>query len=97
MARKLTIQVSDEIYDGLQRHVGKRGIASRWLEAQYREQAADEEAERETKEWLETQTSATAFPMKMGLGSASQPHLQPPSSRSADVEAQARLCLGGPC
>jgi mRNA-degrading endonuclease toxin of MazEF toxin-antitoxin module len=26
LARKLTIQVSDEFYDGLQRHVGKRGI-----------------------------------------------------------------------
>ena len=53
MARKLTIQVSDEIYDGLQRHVGKRGIAKPWLEAQYREQAADEEAEREAKERLD--------------------------------------------
>jgi hypothetical protein len=31
MARKLTIQVSDEFYEGLQRRVGKRGIG-RFLE-----------------------------------------------------------------
>ena len=31
MAKKLTIQVSDEFYDGLQRRVGKRGIG-RFLE-----------------------------------------------------------------
>ena len=27
--------------------------SGQWLEAQYREQAADEEAEREAKEWLD--------------------------------------------
>jgi hypothetical protein len=80
MARKLTIQVSDEFYDGLQRHVGKRGIGKfleevarpyvvqpqpgdpgweQWLEAQYREQAADEEAEREAKEWLDADLGDT--------------------------------------
>ena len=70
MAKKLTIQVSDEFYDGLQRRVGKRGIGrfledlarphvltpkpgdpgwEDWLERQYAEAAADEEAEREAE------------------------------------------------
>jgi len=31
MPKKLTIQVSDEFYDGLQRRIGKRGIG-RFLE-----------------------------------------------------------------
>jgi len=78
MAKKLTIRVSDEFYDGLQRRVGKRGIGrfleelaaphvlslkpgdpgwDRWLEQNYRAQAADEAAHpelvAETRRWLE--------------------------------------------
>lgn len=66
MHRKLTITVSDEVYQGLYRTVG-RGSISRYIEelvrphvvadhdlaALYREAAADEEREREAMEWIE--------------------------------------------
>jgi len=62
----LTITVSDEVYHGLYRHVG-RGHISRYVDellrplvvahddraALYREAAADEEREREAMEWIE--------------------------------------------
>ena len=83
MSKKLTIQVSDEFYDGLQRRVGKRGIGrfledlarphvltpkpgdpcwEDWLERQYAEAAADEEAEREAKEWVEADLGGDELP-----------------------------------
>ena len=83
MSKKLTIQVSDEFYDGLQRQVGKRGIGrfledlarphvltpkpgdpgwEDWLERQYAEAAADEEAEREAKEWVEADLGGDELP-----------------------------------
>lgn len=66
MHRKLTITVSDEVYQGLHHKVG-RGQISRFvedlvrphvveqnsLEAAYREMAADEAREREALEWIE--------------------------------------------
>lgn len=66
MQRKLTITVSDEVYRGLHHRVG-RGAISRFiedlvrphiilddeLEAEYREAALDEAAEREALEWIE--------------------------------------------
>ena len=71
MAKKLTVQVSDEFYDRLQRRVGKRGIG-RFLEevasphliapdrdAEYRSMAADEEREREAREWLDADLGDT--------------------------------------
>ena len=68
MHRKLTVTVSDDVYQGLQRKVG-RGQISRFieelvrphvvdtdqLEAAYREMAADEEREREATEWIEAE------------------------------------------
>jgi len=66
MHRKLTITIADDVYCGLHRHVG-RGEISRFieelvrphvitdstLEAEYREAAADVEAEHEALEWIE--------------------------------------------
>lgn len=64
--RQLTIIVADDVYRGLHRKVGRGGI-SRFvedlvrpyvvsddaLEAEYREAAQDEDAEREAREWIE--------------------------------------------
>lgn len=65
MAKKLTIRVDDDVYDGLHRVVG-RGRISRFLqdlarphvlnsdlEAGYRQMAADESREAEALEWSE--------------------------------------------
>jgi hypothetical protein len=65
MAKKLTITVEDEVYDGLRRVIGPRRI-SRFLNdlarphvlpqnlvAGYRAMAADQDYEREAQEWLE--------------------------------------------
>ncbi len=66
MQRKLTITVDDEVYRGLHQKVG-RGQISRFIEGlvrphvvvedeldrQYREMAADEQAEQEALEWIE--------------------------------------------
>lgn len=69
MTKKLTITVSEEVYKGLHRVVG-RGRISRFLEdlarphvvrqkldAAYREMAADEERELEALEWAESTVS----------------------------------------
>jgi predicted CopG family antitoxin len=66
MHRKLTITVSDDVYQGLHQKVG-RGEISRFiedlvrphvvdetdLEAAYREMAADTEREQDALEWIE--------------------------------------------
>lgn len=65
MSRKLTITVSDEVYEGLYRRVGPRKI-SRFLErlarphvidaeleSEYRAMAADEVRERAALEWAD--------------------------------------------
>jgi hypothetical protein len=65
MAKKLTITVDDELYEGLHRVIGARRI-SRFLNDParphvthhdlvegYRAMAADEEYERESQEWVE--------------------------------------------
>ena len=66
MAKKLTITVSEEVYAGLYRVVGRRRIGrfledlarphllDRDLEAAYREMAADEQPEAEALEWSES-------------------------------------------
>jgi predicted CopG family antitoxin len=72
--RKLTITVSDDVYQGLQRKVGRGQISgfiedlvrphvvdTDQLEAAYREMAADEEREREATEWIEAE-SGEALP-----------------------------------
>jgi predicted CopG family antitoxin len=65
MNRKLTIMVSDEVYQGLHRTVGRRRIGQfierlarphvvpQDIEAAYREMASDEERERAAHEWSE--------------------------------------------
>ena len=65
MGRKLTITIDEEVYEGLHRVVGRRGISrflaelarphvvSDDLEAGYRAMAADEKREREALEWIE--------------------------------------------
>jgi predicted CopG family antitoxin len=65
MSRKLTISVSEEVYQGLYRTVGRRRISqfleklarphvlSQDIEAAYRDMAADREREREALAWSE--------------------------------------------
>lgn len=65
MVKKLTITVSDEVYEGLYKHVGRRKI-SRYIDRllynrvneaavleMYRQAAADPEREAEAREWDE--------------------------------------------
>jgi predicted CopG family antitoxin len=72
MAKKLTITVEDEVYEGLHRVIGARRIsrflndlarphvtASDLLDG-YRAMAADEEYEREAREWVENLTGDIA-------------------------------------
>lgn len=64
MSKRLTITISDDVYQGLVRHVGERGVG-RYLgqlarphvvppdmEAAYREMARDVKREAEALEWL---------------------------------------------
>ncbi len=65
MQKKLTITVSEEVYQGLHRVIGPRRIShfietlvrphviEQDLDAAYREMAADEEREAEALEWAE--------------------------------------------
>ena len=65
MTKKLTITVSDEVYERLHRRIGRRKISrfidemarehfmEKQLDADYAEAAADEAREREAKEWTE--------------------------------------------
>lgn len=65
MAKKLTITIDDDVYDGLYRRIGARKIGrfledlarphvvDEDLEAGYRAMAQDEEAEAEAHEWIE--------------------------------------------
>ena len=65
MNRKLTFTVSDAVYEGLHRNIGRRHISQFIenlarphvlpddIEAAYREMAADEEREREALAWSE--------------------------------------------
>jgi hypothetical protein len=71
MSKKLTITVSDQVYEGLQREAGSGRIGSLvehllrnhvlrdQLAADYAEAAADEEREREAKEWVEADLGDT--------------------------------------
>ena len=65
MSRKLTINVSDEVYEGLHRTVGRRRISQfvdnlarphivrSDIDAAYLEMARDEARERDADEWCE--------------------------------------------
>jgi predicted CopG family antitoxin len=65
MNRKLTITVSEEVYEGLRRRIGRRRISQFIerlarphvvpddIEAAYREMAADQAREQEALEWSE--------------------------------------------
>jgi predicted CopG family antitoxin len=65
MNRKLTITVSEAVYEGLHRTIGRRRISQfieklarphvvlQDMEASYREMAADEAREQEALEWSE--------------------------------------------
>ena len=66
MTKKLTITVSDETYERLHRRIGRRKISrfiddltrehfmEKQLVADYAEAAADEQRERDAKEWIES-------------------------------------------
>ena len=72
MAKKLTITVDDEVYEGLRRVVGARRISRflndlarphvmpREIAEGYRAMAADEAREREAAEWVENLTGDIA-------------------------------------
>jgi predicted CopG family antitoxin len=72
MAKKLTIIVEDDGYEGLHKVIGRRRISRflndlarphvtrRDLAAGYRAVAADEEREREAAEWVENLTGDIA-------------------------------------
>jgi hypothetical protein len=72
MAKKLTIIVEDDGYEGLHKVIGRRRISRflndlarphvtrRDLAAGYRAMAADEEREREAAEWVENLTGDIA-------------------------------------
>jgi predicted CopG family antitoxin len=65
MVKKLTITVSDDVYEGLHRRIGRRKISRfidelareslrpRALADEYAQAARDEAAEREAREWIE--------------------------------------------
>ena len=67
MSRKLTITVSEDVYEGLHRTIGRRGISQfieklarplvvpqdRDIEASYRDMAADLMREQEALDWSE--------------------------------------------
>ena len=72
MHRKVTITLSHEVYEGLQRTVGRGRISSfiedlvrphvlstPSLEEQYRAMAADREREQEAAEWVENLAGET--------------------------------------
>lgn len=72
MAKKLTITVDDDVYQGLHNVVGRRRISrflndlarphlmQRDLAEAYRAMAADEERERDASEWVENLTGDIA-------------------------------------
>jgi hypothetical protein len=65
MARKLTITVDEDVYDGLQNRIGRRKISrflndlarplvsESYLDEGYAAKARDELGEREAEEWVE--------------------------------------------
>jgi predicted CopG family antitoxin len=65
MSKKLTISISDEVYEGLRLKIGRRRISQfleklarphvlpEDMEAAYRDMAADENREREALAWSE--------------------------------------------
>ena len=65
MSKKLTISISDEVYEGLHLKIGRRRISQfleklarphvlpENIEAAYRDMAADEDREREALAWSE--------------------------------------------
>jgi hypothetical protein len=71
VTKKLTITVSDEVYRGLHRRVGRRKISrlidglarehlrGKPLAQEYGEAAADEAAEREASDWIEAGAGET--------------------------------------
>jgi predicted CopG family antitoxin len=73
MKRKLTITVSEAVYEGLHRTVGRRRISQfierlarphvvpQDMEASYRDMAADEVRENEALEWAEGLIADSSF------------------------------------
>ncbi len=74
MTRKLTITVSEEVYEGLHRRIGRRRISQFIerlarphvvpddIEAAYREMAADRAREQEALEWSEGLITESSLP-----------------------------------
>jgi len=72
--RKLTITVSEAVYEGLHRTIGRRRISQfidklarphvvpQDLEASYRDMAADQAREREALDWSEDVISDSSLP-----------------------------------
>jgi predicted CopG family antitoxin len=74
MNRKLTITVSEAVYEGLHRTIGRRRISQfidklarphvvpQDLEASYRDMAADEGREQEALDWSESLIADSSLP-----------------------------------
>jgi hypothetical protein len=75
MNRKLTITVSEAVYEGLHRTIGRRRISQfieklarphvvppRDIEASYRDMAADQAREKEALEWSEALIADASLP-----------------------------------
>ena len=74
MKRKLTITVSEAVYEGLHRTIGRRRISQfieklarphvvpRDIEASYRDMAADESREQDALEWSEALIADSSHP-----------------------------------
>jgi predicted CopG family antitoxin len=74
MNRKLTITVSEAVYEGLHRTIGRRRISQfieklarphvvpRDIEASYRDMAADQAREKEALEWSEALIADSSLP-----------------------------------
>ena len=74
MNRKLTITVSEAVYEGLHRTIGRRRISQfieklarphvvpRDIEASYRDMAADQAREQEALEWSEALIADSSLP-----------------------------------
>ena len=74
MKRKLTITVSEAVYEGLHRTIGRRRISQfidklarphvvpRDIEASYRDMAADQSREQDALEWSEALIADSSLP-----------------------------------
>jgi len=86
MAKKLTISISDEVYQGLYEVIGRRRISRfledlarphvtvKGMEAEYLAMARDEAREREAGEWCEAVVGDVADELRPSTPQSVPPH-----------------------